>query len=63
MRQLAGWCDEASYVRWIGAWEPVDWAAAHRRMVAEGQASHVVHPSATQLAKAWAPPRRSFRLL
>ena len=58
MPRLAAWCDEASVTRWIG---PVgsmgDWAAAHARMVAEGKASHVRHPSPEHVARAWAAPR------
>ena len=64
MRRLAGWCDEAAYVRWSDSLEPVvDWAAAHLRMLTDGHASHVLHPSPAQSAKAWAPPARGRSVL
>lgn len=58
MRRLADWCDEASVTRWAGSVESMkDWAAAHARMVAEGEQSHVAKPSAQQSARAWPRPR------
>lgn len=60
MRYLSGWCDEASVARWSGPAETMgDWAAAYRRMSADGTASHVKRPSAGQTAKTWPPPRVS----
>jgi len=47
MGRLAGWCDEASVVHWNQ--ETADlpgWLEAHRRMIAEGRPSRVLHPSA-----------------
>lgn len=46
MPHLMHWCDEASVVRWTQ--ETTDlptWPEAHRRMVAEGRRSKVLHPS------------------
>ena len=45
--QLAEWCDEASVVHWTQETADLpEWHEAHRRMVAEGRASRVRHPSA-----------------
>jgi len=58
MRRLAGWCDEASVTRWTGSVNSMkDWAAAHALMAAEGEPSHVAHPSAQQTTRTWARPR------
>ncbi len=57
MRRLADLCDEASYVRWDDlAFGPADWGVAWQRMIAEGVATHVTHPSPAQLARTWARP-------
>ena len=46
MRRLMHWCDEASVVRWAQDETRLpDWHEAHRRMVAEGRPSKVLHPS------------------
>jgi hypothetical protein len=59
MPRLLDWCDEASVAHWEqpGAELP-DWAEAHRHMVAGGRMSKVNHPSAAQLAKKIAEPKR-----
>ena len=58
MKYLAAWCDEASVTRSLGPIESMDdWAAAHDRMLAEGEASHVRQPSPQQLTRSWASPR------
>ena len=58
MARLAVWCDEASVTRWVGPVASMqDWQAAHARMVAEGEPSHVRRPSPAHLARQWAPPR------
>ena len=58
MRYLAEWCDEASVTRWVGPVDSMsDWRAAHARMVAEGEASHVRRPSPAQATRRWAQPR------
>ena len=58
MPRLARWCDEASVTRWVGPADMLgDWAAAHARMVAEGEPSHVARPSPDHLARRWPPPR------
>ena len=57
MPRLADLCDEASYVRWDDfAFGPADWHAAWQRMIAEGVATPVTHPSPAQLARTWARP-------
>ena len=62
MKYLAGWCDEASVIRWLGPLESLDdWDAAYRRMIAEGEPSHVRRPSPQQLTRSWAPPRTRQR--
>jgi heme-degrading monooxygenase HmoA len=51
MGKLAEWCDEASVVHWTQeSAELPAWDEAHRRMVAEGRASRVRHPSAAHQA-------------
>jgi hypothetical protein len=58
MGKLAEWCDEASVVRWNQETAALpDWKEAHRRMVAEGRASRVRHPSAAHAAFQIPPPR------
>ena len=58
MRYLAEWCDEASVTRWVGPVDSMsDWQAAHARMVAEGEPSHVRRPSPAQATREWAQPR------
>ena len=58
MPRLARWCDEASVTRWVGPASSLgDWTAAHARMVAEGEASHVGQPSPGHLARRWDAPR------
>jgi hypothetical protein len=44
MNRIDDWCDEATFVDWEqpGADEP-DWQEAHRRLVADGQASSLTH--------------------
>lgn len=46
MRKLLEWCDEAALVHWTqpGSELP-EWTEAHRRLVQEGRASKVNHPS------------------
>ena len=46
MTKLAHWCDEASVVHWNQADATLpNWHEAHRRIVTEGRASKVNHPS------------------
>ena len=46
MPRLANWCDEASVARWTQNSDDLpDVAEAHRRMVNEGRASPLRHPS------------------
>jgi heme-degrading monooxygenase HmoA len=52
MRKLLEWCDEASLVHWTQeSTELPAWADAHRRMLREGRASKVNHPSDAQKAQ------------
>ena len=58
MGKLAEWCDEASVVHWTQETAELPaWDEAHRRMVAEGRASRVRHPSAAHLAFQIPPPK------
>jgi heme-degrading monooxygenase HmoA len=51
MGKLAEWCDEASVVHWTQETAELPaWDEAHRRLVAEGRASRVRHPSAAHQA-------------
>lgn len=58
MPHLMRWCDEAATAHWTqpdGA--APDWREAHRRLVAEGRRSKVLHPSADHQAYRIPPPR------
>jgi hypothetical protein len=58
MPKLLEWCDEASVVHWNQETaELPNWMEAHRRLVAEGKASKVNHPSAEQKAFQIAAPQ------
>lgn len=60
MPKLARWCDEGSVVHWVGGMDALDdWAGAHARMVADGRASPVRHPSPAQRTRDWPAPRGS----
>jgi hypothetical protein len=49
MPKLMNWCDEASLAHWIqDSQEVPSWLEAHRRLVAEGRPSKVLHPSSAQ---------------
>jgi hypothetical protein len=60
MPKLQEWCDEASLAHWTqdGTGLP-NWVDAHRRLLAEGRASKVNHPSAAHNAFQIPPPRVS----
>ena len=64
MARLAGWCSEASVTRWEGPVASMDdWSSSHARMVADGELSHVKHPTPAQLTRSWPAPvakRRSM---
>jgi hypothetical protein len=62
MRLLSGICPEASYVRWTqDSPDLPDWDEAHRRLLAEGRLSKIVHqviragrtPSGHNLPHCW----------
>ncbi len=58
MRLLRDICDEASVVQWQQDSPTLpEWIEAHRRMVAAGRPSNVLHPSAAHLAGVIAEPR------
>jgi quinol monooxygenase YgiN len=58
MPKLAGWCDEASVARWQdGTGELPSWPEAHARMIAQGRASKVRHPSPDQTHLRFPAPR------
>jgi len=45
MRKLLHWCDEAALVHWEQADASLpSWTEAHRRLIAEGRPSKVIHP-------------------
>jgi hypothetical protein len=55
MAKLLNWCDEAALTHWTQDSRDVPaWQEAYRRMVAEGRASKVNHPS---------PAQRAFQIL
>ena len=58
MPKLLDWCDEAATTHYTqDAAELHSWAEAHRRLVAEGRRSKVLHPSAAQESFTIPPPR------
>lgn len=62
MRKLLGWCDEASLVHWTQ--ETADlppWPEAHRRLLAQGRASKVHHPTDAHKSLQFPPPTTSAR--
>jgi heme-degrading monooxygenase HmoA len=57
MPKLLEFCDEAAVVHWAQETaELPSWLEAHRRMVAEGRASKVNHPSAEHLGRQFSAP-------
>ncbi len=58
MPKLMEWCDEAAVLHWQqeSAAEPT-WAEAHRRLLAEGRVSKVLHPSPKHATRDYPPPR------
>lgn len=62
MPRLLDWCSEAAVVHWEQeSPTPPAWAEAHRRLVTEGRASKVRHPSAAQASLGYPPPDRPQR--
>jgi hypothetical protein len=62
MPKMVHWCCEASVVHWTQESPALpDWQEAHRRMVAEGRASKVSHPSPDHEALRIPPPRAGNR--
>jgi len=60
MPRLLEWCDEASVVHWDQDSNSVPtWNEAHGRMVKDGRASKVNHPSPDQLERKIPPPQPS----
>lgn len=57
MPRLADWCDEASVTRWTQESDALpDVSEVHRRMVTEGRASPLTHPSPNHAALRLAAP-------
>ena len=58
MPKLLNWCDEASLGHWTQDSADVPtWSEAHERMVREGRASKVNHPTARHVAHELPAPR------
>jgi hypothetical protein len=59
MPKLVKWCDEASVVHWYQETADLpNLQEAHRRMLVEGRASRVEHPSDAQMSKQYAAPKQ-----
>ena len=57
MPRLVEWCDEAALAHWLQESPDVpSWNEAHRRLVLEGRASKVKHPSEAQRKFIVPPP-------
>jgi len=60
MRKLLEWCDEAAVVHWRQETPDLpSWPDAHRRMMKDGWASKVSHPSAAHKSNQIPPPEPS----
>jgi heme-degrading monooxygenase HmoA len=60
MRKLIHWCDEAAVVHWTQPEAALpSWQDACKRMVKEGRASKVNHPSPDHAALTFPPPKVS----
>ena len=58
MPKLLEWCDEAAVVHWTQLTDTLpSWQEAHYRMMKEGRASKVKHPSSAQVAYEIPEPR------
>ena len=57
MARLGDWCDEATFVDWeqAGADLP-DWQTSYRRLLADGEAATLTHPSDAHQTRAFPPP-------
>lgn len=58
MPRLADWCDEATVGHWTQENQDLpDWQEVHRRMITEGRSTVLKHPSPSQTAREFPPPR------
>jgi hypothetical protein len=58
MRKLLDWCDEAAVVHWTQSNAALpSWDVAYERLVKEGHASKVNHPSPDHNALTFPPPK------
>jgi hypothetical protein len=57
MRRIDGWCDEATFVDWeqAGADFP-DWQVSYERLLSDGQATNLTHPSDAHHARVFPAP-------
>jgi hypothetical protein len=61
MPKLLNWCDEASLAHWEQSEDALpDWTDAWARLLREGRASKVRHPSAEHAQLAFPAPRAGF---
>lgn|SRR5487761_1640932 len=57
MARIDGWCDEATFAEWEQATaELPDWPTGYRRLVADGQAASLTHPSSAHETRAFPAP-------
>jgi hypothetical protein len=57
MPRLNDWCDEATFVDWEQASADLpDWQTSYRRLVADGEAASLTHPSDAHQTRAFPPP-------
>jgi hypothetical protein len=57
MPKTSAWTDEAAFVHWsTDSQELPGWDEAYRRLVADGRATRLTHPSAAQTSKQYPPP-------
>ena len=63
MPRLLDWCDEAAVVHWSReAPAPPSWSECHQRLLGEGRASKVSHPSQAQRRFEFPAPRALVQL-
>jgi hypothetical protein len=57
MVHIAEWCDEATFVDWDQAGSELpDWEAGYERLVTDGQAASLTHPSDAHMTRDFPAP-------